>query len=440
MQRTYLFILIISVVIFSTCRPTPEAPPPNIILIMADDLGYGDLSCYGNTFIQTPHLDKMAAGGLKFLDYHSNGAVCSPTRAALLTGQYQQRAGMEGVIYVRGATRQTGMDTTATTIAEVLRSRGYETAVYGKWHLGYQKKYNPVFHGFDEFRGYVSGNIDYISHYDNAGIADWWHDTVKVEEKGYVTDLITEYTLAFMERNRNGPFFIYVAHEAPHWPYQGRNDKPDRFAGVDFPSQGSREDKSNAYKEMVEIMDEGIGMIIRKTKDLNIADNTLIFFCSDNGGVPQLGNNGDLRGHKTQLWEGGHRVPAIAFWDGKIEPGTTEELVLSMDIFPTLVELAAGGLAYDGDVDGMSISGLLLKRKPLPARTCYWKYRSQSSIRKGKWKFLRDGDHRYLFNIKQDVNEESNLVLDKTGIARKLEEDLDTWYLEVTTGVVQKTR
>jgi arylsulfatase A len=221
--------------------------PPNIVLIMADDLGYGDIGCFGNEKIQTPFLDKMATEGLKFTDFHSNGAVCSPTRAALLTGRYQQRSGLEGVIYAKGKTRATGLDVAELTFADYLKSAGYVTGVVGKWHLGYHIDYNPLYHGFDYFRGYVSGNVDYHSHLDGAGIPDWWHDLEKTKENGYVTDLVTKYSVEFIQKNKDKPFFLYVAHEAPHFPFQGRKDKADRKLGAKFEAQGSRKDKQGAY-------------------------------------------------------------------------------------------------------------------------------------------------------------------------------------------------
>ena len=181
----------------SRYRNIPRAKA-NIIIIMADDLGYGDIGCYGNTTIKTPNLDAIAAGGMKFTDFHSNGAVCSPTRAALLTGRYQQRCGIEGVIYAKGSTRETGIPLQEITFAEVLKSAGYKTAIFGKWHLGYNVKFNPTKQGFDEFRGYVSGNVDYHSHIDGAGMEDWWKNDEKVPEEGYSTDLITKHAIRFI--------------------------------------------------------------------------------------------------------------------------------------------------------------------------------------------------------------------------------------------------
>ncbi|NQT02271.1 MAG: sulfatase-like hydrolase/transferase [Planctomycetes bacterium] len=197
------------------------AERPNIILIMADDLGYGDIGCYGSKKIRTPNIDALARGGLRFTDYHSNCPVCSPTRAALLTGRYQQRCGIEGVV-TAAKHRHTGMALEEVTFAEVLKRRGYATGIFGKWHVGYNVEFNPAKQGFDEFIGYVSGNVDYHSHIDQAGFEDWWKNLQKVPEEGYCTDLITKHGVDFIERHKDGPFCLYLPHEAPHYPYQGR--------------------------------------------------------------------------------------------------------------------------------------------------------------------------------------------------------------------------
>ncbi|GAG50703.1 unnamed protein product, partial [marine sediment metagenome] len=215
------------------------------------------------------------------------------------------------------------------TIAEIFREAGYSTGIMGKWHLGYKKKYNSVHHGFDEFYGYVSGNIDYHSHYDNAGIYDWWHNLDTIYEEGYVTDLITKHSVEFIRKNKDRPFLLYIPHEAPHVPFQGRNDSAYRFPGKEFSYLGLVKNRVTTYKEMVEVMDEGIGKVMQTLRNLNLDEKTFVFFCSDNGA--RFGSNGNLKGDKGSLWEGGHRVPAIARYPGKIEAGTvTHSTVLSM--------------------------------------------------------------------------------------------------------------
>jgi arylsulfatase A-like enzyme len=379
----------------------------NIIIIMADDLGYGDIGCYGSEFIQTPVLDKMASEGIKFTDYHSNGAVCTPTRAALMTGNYQQKAGLEGVIYAKEDLRIYGISTSEKTMAEIFKDAGYKTGIFGKWHLGYNKEFNPTYHGFDEFYGYVSGNVDYISHRDGIGIYDWWHNTELSYDEGYVTDLITDRALKFIEKNKEQPFLLYLPHEAPHFPYQGRNDKADRLPGKEFVGHGSRPDKKQAYKEMVEIMDENIGRVFDKLKELNLDENTFVLFCSDNG-ARNPGSNGELNGFKSSLWEGGHRVPAIAWYPSEIKSGkVTGSTVLSMDVLPTLISVA--NISTEHKFDGQDFSQVLFADKKLKERSVFWRFRNQFVARKGAWKYLKIKDKEYLFNLEKDVQEQTNL-------------------------------
>ncbi len=437
-NRAFNIFLFVSLFMFS-CTPR-EFERPNIILIMADDLGYGDLGCFGNKEIQTPFLDSMASEGLKFTDFHSNGSVCSPTRAALLTGRYQQRSGLEGVIYAEGETRQTGLDVKELTIADYMKSEGYATGVVGKWHLGYHIDYNPIYHGFDFFRGYVSGNVDYHSHLDGAGIPDWWHDLEKTKEKGYVTDLITKYSVEFIEKNKDRPFFLYVAHEAPHYPFQGRKDRADRRLGMDFEDHGSRKDKKGAYKEMIEVMDEGIGQIFEKLETLGLKENTLVIFCSDNGGLKEVANNGILNGAKGSLLEGGHRVPAIARWPGYILPGSvTDQTILSMDFFPTFVNLVKSEEKQNLGFDGIDITRLLIEEKALSDRTLFWKYRDQKVARNGEWKLLIDKDTAYLYNLEADISEQIDLADMEGSITSQLKIELETWEKDVSKGIKLKT-
>ncbi|MEX0882406.1 MAG: sulfatase-like hydrolase/transferase, partial [Cyclobacteriaceae bacterium] len=262
-----------------------EITPPNVVLIMTDDMGYNDLGCYGNPTIKTPNIDRLAASGIRLTDYHSNGVVCSPTRASLLTGLYPQEAGVEGVVTAKSH-RERGMPPGKFTLAEYLKESGYATALFGKWHLGYQPEFGPNVQGFDQFKGFVSGNVDYISHIDQEGYEDWWNNKNLQKEAGYLTDLITDNAIEYLEAKENDkPFFLYLAHGTPHSPYQGPNDKADRTVGGDFPIQGSREDKENAYKEMIESLDRNVGKVLEYLDKNMLTENTLVIFCSDNGGT-----------------------------------------------------------------------------------------------------------------------------------------------------------
>jgi len=402
---------------------------------MADDLGYRDIGCYGSPTIKTPNIDALAKGGMRFTDYHSNCPVCSPTRAALLTGRYQQRAGIEGVIYAKGPTRERGMDLEEVTFAEILKSRGYATGIFGKWHLGYNVEFNPARQGFDEFRGYVSGNVDYHSHIDGAGIADWWKNLEKVPEEGYTTDLVTRHGVDFIERHKDEPFCLYLPHESVHSPYQGRNDPPQRLPGGKQGNRTKGDEITRAYKEMVEVMDESVGRIVETVKRLGLERKTFIFFCSDNGATKQ-GSNGKLSGFKGSLWEGGHRVPAIAYWPGRIEPGTqTRQTVLGMDVLPTIAAVAGAEIPAGRKLDGVNLLAMLTDNAKLPERTLFWRYLKQRAVRKGPWKLLIQGKNVRLYNLDNDLGEKNDLSGAEQAMVKKLQDELAAWEREVSAGV-----
>jgi len=426
----------------------PDSRRPNLVVILADDMGYGDASCYGNTAFATPHLDALAADGMRFTDFHSSGAVCSPTRAGLVTGRYQQRAGIPGVIFADPKqNRHHGLHTREVTFAELLQKAGYATAVMGKWHLGYQKEFNPRHHGFDRFRGYVSGNVDYLSHYDRMGIYDWWDGLETVREEGYTTRLITKHAVRFIEENKDRPFCLYVAHEAPHSPWQGPLDPPVR--GPDAaPGNAVRGDEiQRAYREMIQEMDTGVCQIVSTLERLDLAERTLVFFFSDNGGTP-VGSNEPLRGHKGQLWEGGHRVPAIAWWPGHVEAGTTcDEPAMSLDLMPTLLALAGVEVPEGHKLDGASLLPALLDRRSLGERTLFWSYRDKLAMRRGPWKLVvtppsrkgrRSGEAVELYNLADDLGETHDLAEQFPDRARAMREAIRAWEAEVATGATRQ--
>ena len=346
--------LLASIVLLPAIAGSAEGTPPNFVIIMADDMGYGDASCYGNRVYEMPAVDQLAREGMRFTDFHSSGTVCSPTRAGLLTGRYQQRAGIPGVVYAGfDQNRHHGLFPSEVTFPERLKPKGYRCGAFGKWHLGYHKRYNPVHHGFDRFRGYVSGNIDYISHFDRMEVEDWWQGLELVPEEGYSTHLISKHAVQFIEQNRDRPFCVYMAHEAPHSPYQGPNDPPVRGPNKQKPVPKS--EIPRAYREMMEEMDRGIGEVVEAVDRLGLGENTLVFFLSDNGGTKN-GSNGPLRGFKGQVWEGGHRVPAIARWTGRIPAGSVcDQTAISLDLMPTMLELAEANVPSGHLLDGRSL-------------------------------------------------------------------------------------
>ncbi len=439
---TLIFALI--AMMFTNSCSNPDEIRPNIILIMADDLGYGELSCYGSKKVRTPNIDALAAQGIMFTDFHSNGPVCSPTRAALMTGQYQQRTGVEGVI-TAASHRKVGLGLDQITLAEELGNLGYTCGIFGKWHLGYAERFNPIHQGFDEFIGFVSGNVDYQSHVDQEGYLDWWKGNKIDNEAGYTTDLITHYGVEFLKqhnpKNTGNPLFLYLPHEAPHYPIQARKDAAVRNEGSgNYIRKVPNDSVPIIYTDMIETMDEGIGEILKTLQDLGIEDNTLVIFCSDNGAAGKRGDNGILRASKGSLYEGGHRVPAVIRYPAKISAvDSCHQTVLSMDFYPTLIDFA-GGTPLRKNLDGISLKNLLLHGQQLPERNLYWSFKSQKAMRQGNWKLVStQKDSRVvneLFNLENDLSEKNDL---STQFPERLNEMLlhvDSWYASVWQGVV----
>ncbi|MFI3305213.1 MAG: sulfatase [Rikenellaceae bacterium] len=423
----------------ATTTTSVLAAQPNIILIMADDLGSGNIGCYGSDYIDTPNIDRLAAEGIKFTDYHTNGSVSSPTRAALMTGRYQQRCGIDMVISAANH-RHVGVPQEEYTLAEAFKDQGYTTAIFGKWHLGYAEKFNPIHQGFDHFEGYVAGNVDYHSHLDLVNIHDWKHGTEEVREEGYTTDLITAKAVKFIEEHQSEPFFLYVPHEAPHSPLQGRNSPIQRYeeGATKDTTKVETKSKKELYKEMIEVLDEGVGSIIDRLESLGLAENTIVIFTSDNGATQQ-GSNAPYRGTKGTFFEGGHRVPFIVWSPGATlaptAPYTYDSTVISMDLLPTLISMVGGELpkSVTQRLDGIDILPHLLKGKALPSRDLYWNNSSGwSAMRSGNWKFVKNKDISYLFDLSTDVAESKNLAGIESKKAVAMSRALVKWRERVT--------
>ena len=420
---------------------TTAATPPNIVLIMADDLGYGELSCYGGTQWETPRLDQLAATGLRLTDFHSNGAVCSPTRAALMTGRYQQRCGIDGVVTAKSH-RNTGMPREEETVAELLAGVGYATGIFGKWHLGYSPELNPTHQGFGSYTGFVSGNIDLFSRVDQEGWYDWWRQRKLVVEPGYAPHLLTDHAVDFIGQHKEKPFFLYVPHPAPHYPYQGPGDLPNRVIRqgpqpADYPPEKVAPrlegvEAARAYRQMVVDLDTQVGRIVDALEACGLRDNTLVVFCSDNGGIAKSGlggDNGPLRGRKGQLYEGGHRVPAIFHWPGRIKPGVSDELAVTFDLLPTFAELV--GAKPSHRLDGTSLATLLLARQGPPPRPVAWLSSGRMAYREGVWKLLLNKSSVELYNLQDDLAESDDLATKEPARVQRMQAAAEQLRLDI---------
>jgi arylsulfatase A-like enzyme len=432
------FFLIHAVLLFFAL-PLVAIPEtrPNIIFIMADDLGYGSLGCYGSKEIRTPNIDRLAASGMRFTDYHSNGPVCTPTRAALMTGRYQQRCDWVddqelSVVYQQQRQENLrqrwawGIAAKEFTMAEMLRQAGYHTGIIGKWHLGYDTKFHPMTQGFDEFHGFLGGNVDYHTHVAGYGLKqlDWWQGKKIENESGYTTDLLTKHASDFITLNKEKPFFLYLAHAAAHDPWLGRD-------------VSKKKSPLATYKEMIEILDESVGAIITTLEKNQLEKKTLVIFCSDNGAAPPRGilANGSLKGKKGDLSEGGHRVPFIASWPSVIAAGkTNRETVMSMDFFPTFAKLAGAAIPQDRASDGRDVMPLLKDDSQKIERELHWLYGNSWAVRKGPWKLSGSGDKALiLVNLEQDVEEKMNHLDDQSALVDEFMKLHRTWIESVGT-------
>ena len=383
------------------------APRPNVLLILIDDMGYADIGCFGAKDIRTPHIDRLAREGVRLTDCYSNGPVCTPTRCGLMTGRYQQRFGLEWALGpgVKGY----GLQPENNTIARYLKNAGYKTGMFGKWHLGYEPEVGPNRHGFDEFYGLLSGNVDHYSHQEINGEEDWYENTNPVKVDGYSTELIRDRALSFLDRNAAAPFFCYLPFNSVHWPFQA----PGRPADVrQRPTwfNGSRE---KDYKPMLEAIDSAIGAVLAKLESKGVLDNTLVIFTNDNGGE-RLSDNRPFFHHKATLWEGGIRVPGIVRWPARLPKGTVcAQPCMSMDFTATIAEACGVSPTPSQPFDGFSLLGILAGKQAIRERTQFWRIsrvdRKQSAARKGKWKWIRDGEFDQLFDLSADPGERKNL-------------------------------
>ncbi|MDQ4213381.1 sulfatase-like hydrolase/transferase [Microbacterium sp. ASV81] len=418
---------------------------PNVVVIYADDLGYGDVGCFGSDDIRTPHLDRLAARGVRMTNWYSNSPVCSPSRAALLTGRHPVHAGVQEIL---GGKRGTPGLPAQPTLASRLQEEGYRTGIFGKWHLGVGEGYRPLDRGFERHFGFLAGCVDYYSHifYWGQGlnpVHDLWDDEREVYDNGrYLTEVLTDKAVAFIADNAADPFFCYVPFNAPHYPMHAPAEYVDRFPELP--------DDRRIMAAMISAMDDGVGRILDALEEAGIADDTIVFFSSDNGPSTesrnwlngeeidyQGGSTGGLRGNKGSLFDGGIRVPAIIAWPSALPQGAEwSEPGAMMDLLPTVLE--AAGAPAAADADGTSVLAALRELEPLPEeRTLFWEYGPQLAARRGPWKLtLSAREHlggrfqlgsAMLANLDEDPAEAEDLSAQHPEIAAALRAEVEAW-------------
>ena len=396
---------------------------PNIVFILADDMGYADVACYGRPDVRTPNIDRIAARGAKLTQAYANSAVCTATRVALLTGRYQYRLPI-GLEEPLGIGADIGLPTDHPTLPSLLKRAGYHTTLLGKWHLGYLPKYGPLQSGYDEFYGFRSGGVDYFTHKSGKD-DDLWDGDTPVQQAGYLTDLLGDRAVKVVreQARRAGPFLISLHFSAPHWPWEGPGDENKPSASIDETGD------QKTYQAMIERLDFQIGRVMRALEATGQAKNTIVVFTSDNGGE-RFAYTWPFTGRKTELLEGGLRVPALISWPGHIPAGRiVDQTAMSMDWAPTL--LAAAGAAADPayPLDGMNLLPTLTRGAAPVSRKLYWRYKAnhQRAMRDGDYKVLKILDNTFLFNVVADPLERATLKAREPAIYRRMTSEWSAW-------------
>jgi arylsulfatase A-like enzyme len=393
-----------------------SGPRPNLLFILADDLGWADLSCYGRPDFKTPNIDRLALQGMRFTNAYSAAPVCTPTRVGFHTGRYpaRLRIGLEEPIQARKAigerVKTLGIPHDHPTVASVLKGVGYETALIGKWHVGYLPSFGPLRYGYDEFFGIMSGGGDYFTHRDPAGDPDLFEGEVPVERAGYTTDLLTERAVDYLKRRRTAPFYLSLHYTAPHWPWEGPGDlgvsKALKNGYEGFTAGGSLK----VYAEMMRSLDAGVGRVLSALRAAGLEKNTLVIFTSDNGGE-RFSFNWPFRGEKFDVHEGGIRVPALVRWPGVIRAGSvSDQPVITMDWTATMIAAAGGKPDSKYPLDGEDVVDVLRSKRPPFDRTFYWRTIKQGGMRSGKWKYIREEKSDLLYDLSADEREQANLA------------------------------
>lgn len=428
---------------------TRSGKKPNIVFIMADDLGYADVSCYGRREYSTPAIDSLAADGMRFTSAYANSSVCSPTRTALMTGRYQARlrVGLEEPLN----SPKFGLPPEHPTLPSLLRKAGYRTALIGKWHLGDLPEYDPQKSGYDHFWGLRSGGVDYFTYKNTHGERDLWDDETPIDRTGYLTDLMGDRAVEMIEgfARQSVPFFLSLHFTAPHWPWEGPEDKAesDRLAATGKPNAIMHYDGGTmaTYAKMVTRMDYQIGRVLAALKAAGMDEDTIVIFTSDNGGE-RFSDTWPFSGRKTELLEGGIRVPAIVRWPARVAAGSTsDQAIITMDWLPTLLSAAGGRPDPRFPSDGMDLTDFLTGAPSRP-RTLFWRYKmyDQQACREGDYKYLSMNGHAFLFNVVKDPLERANLKTRQPEKFAELKAKYDAWSAmmlpltaDVRSGVVK---
>ena len=437
MRYVLAWLVAVLSIVAQASQPSPTQRP-NIVLIITDDVGYGDIGSYGAPDIKTPHIDRLAARGVRFTDFYANGSSCSPTRAGLISGRYQARYAIEQPLPIAGPLSMTGLAAEGQSLPQLLKNNGYATALIGKWHLGFTPEFSPIKHGFDTFFGFKSGFIDYYHHVRGDGAPDLFENDTPVTADGYMTDLITRRAVEFVAANAKRPFFLDVSYNAAHWPYQVP-DRPSKAIDNGRHVMPFEENTSTRadYVQMLERADQGIGQIIAALEKAGITNDTLVIFTNDNGGE-WLSRNAPLFNRKFSLWEGGIRVPAIMSWPGRIAANqVTAQVGITMDLTATILAATNTATPASARHEGINLLPIVEGRSSLVERTLFWRVAqptlSQRAVRSGKWKLIRDGGagRAMLFDVSTDLGERNDVAAANAGIVRQLHLKLNEWEKDV---------
>ena len=412
------------------------ADRPNVVLIITDDVGYGDIGSYGAPDVKTPNIDSLAKNGTRLTDFYA-APSCSPTRAALISGRYQQRYRIEVPLgSARGPAGEQGLRPTGRTLPQLLKNNGYRTALIGKWHLGYKREFSPIAHGFDYFFGFKSGLLDYYQHTDQNGEPDLFENDEPTRVDGYSTDVFTERSVKFIEESAGRPFFLEVAYNAAHWPFQVPDHPsvaPDnaRFVQPQDDPTSTRQD----YVAILERADRGVGQILAALERRGLSRNTLVIFTNDNGGE-WLSRNAPLFHRKQTVWEGGIRVPAIFRWPGHLPAGKVSGQVgIVQDVTASILAATGSTVPPAARPDGINLLPILEGRTSVVERTLFFRFTignvKQLAVRQGSWKLLVDGAKRYVFDLSKDLGERNDLTNQRQDVARRLRPLIAAWEADV---------